>query len=107
MDRLGVKIDLRSKGYIYVKKYMDTRNVNVLLKLNEIEQDENSVFTLQYCKYVAGCIMQGLGYLNLFQYAGVEINTGPLAHGQWISCWASRICFALARLASKILKLYI
>ena len=39
-------------------------------------------------------------------YAGVEINTGPLAHGQWISCWASSICFALARLASKILKPY-
>ena len=35
------------------------------------------------------------------QKAGVEINTGPLARGQWISCRASRICFALARLASK------
>ena len=41
-----------------------------------------------------------------FKVAGVEINTGPLARGQWISCWASRICFALARLASKILKPY-
>ena len=38
--------------------------------------------------------------------AGVEINTGPLARGQWISCRASRICFALARLASKISKPY-
>ena len=38
--------------------------------------------------------------------AGVEINTGPLARGQWISCRASKICFALARLASKILKPY-
>ena len=38
--------------------------------------------------------------------SGVEINTGPLARGQWISCWASRICFALARLASKMLKSY-
>ena len=34
--------------------------------------------------------------------SGVEINTGLLARGQWISYWASRICFALARLASKI-----
>ena len=39
--------------------------------------------------------------------AGVEINNGPLARGQWISCWASRIWFALARLASKILKPYL
>ena len=45
--------------------------------------------------------------LNIHVYkAGVEINTGPLARGQWISCWASRNCFALVRLASKILKLY-
>ena len=39
-------------------------------------------------------------------YAGIEINTGPLARGQLISCWAFRICFALAQLASKILKPY-
>ena len=37
---------------------------------------------------------------------GVEINTGPLARGLLISWRASRICFALARLASKILKPY-
>ena len=37
---------------------------------------------------------------------GVEINTGPVARGQLISCLASRICFVLARLASKILKPY-
>ena len=29
----------------------------------------------------------------------VEINTGLLVRGQWISCWASRICFALAPLS--------
>ena len=38
--------------------------------------------------------------------SGVEINTGPVACGQWISRWASRICYALARLASIILKSY-
>ena len=43
-------------------------------------------------------------YIEFCVSAGVEINTGPLARGQWISCWASRICFALARLASKILE---
>ena len=49
--------------------------------------------------------MQISGFVN--QQAtttGMEIYTGPLARGQWISCWASRICFALARLASKNLK---
>ena len=38
--------------------------------------------------------------------AEVEINTGQLACGQLISCWASRICFALTQLASRILKPY-
>ena len=41
---------------------------------------------------------------HMSQKAGVEINTGPLARGQWISCRASGICFALARLASKNFK---
>ena len=44
--------------------------------------------------------------INTSEDTEVEINTGPLARGQLISCWASRICFALARLASTILKLY-
>ena len=35
---------------------------------------------------------------------GVEIDTGPVAHGQWICCRASKICYPLARLAYKILK---
>ena len=42
--------------------------------------------------------------VSVGSYKGVEINTGPLSRGQWTSCWASRICFALTRLASKILK---
>ena len=36
--------------------------------------------------------------------SGVEINTGPVARGQWIFLWASEICYPLARLACKILK---
>ena len=43
---------------------------------------------------------------NKLPNTGVEINTSPLARGQLIFCWASRIFYALARLASKILKLY-
>ena len=38
------------------------------------------------------------------QFSGVEINTGPVARGQWICCRASEICNSLARLACKILK---
>ena len=36
--------------------------------------------------------------------AGVEINTGPVARGQWFFCRASKICYQLTRLACKILK---
>ena len=36
--------------------------------------------------------------------AGVEINTGPVARGQWICCRASELQISLARLACKILK---
>ena len=36
--------------------------------------------------------------------SGVEINTGPLARGQWFRCRASEICYPLACLACKILK---
>ena len=38
------------------------------------------------------------------RYAEVEINTGPVACGQWICFGASEICYPLARLACKILK---
>ena len=40
----------------------------------------------------------------MFLCAGVEINTGPVARGQWFSYRASKICNQLARLAFKILK---
>ena len=34
----------------------------------------------------------------------VKIGTGSLAFGQWFCCWVSKICFALALLASNTLK---
>ena len=40
----------------------------------------------------------------MYTYTRVEINTGPVARGQWFCCLASKICYPLARLACKILK---
>ena len=40
----------------------------------------------------------------IWPWSGVEINTGPVARGQWICCRASEICYPLTRLACKILK---
>ena len=42
--------------------------------------------------------------LCIWTDTGVEINTGPVARGQWICCRASEICYPLAWLACKILK---
>ena len=57
---------------------------------------------LQYIAIRLSCIVTPLQYTpslspncHGIKYrwydTGVEINTGQLARGQWISCWASRI----------------
>ena len=53
-------------------------------------------------KYLQQTFYNRYLYPKLHVQSGVEINTGTLARGQWIFCWASRICFALDRLASEI-----
>ena len=51
-------------------------------------------------------IIQNLTVNNNCIKAGVEINTGPMARGQWICSRASEIYYPLARLACKLLRLH-